>query len=134
MRHDINQIRKLTEEAPISYIRYKGPSDDQLAVANRIRAELNELALKAAEKELAVLRAKWQLENERLKADREAFEREIDEAFEELEEPIPLTRKVLKAKVFKAPVQSVVTTVQRLAPKMVIKRFMTGAVMALVKG
>lgn len=126
MRHDINQIRKLTEEAPISYVRYKGPSDDQLAVANRIRAELNELALKAAEKELAVLRAKWQAENERLKADREAFEREIDEAFEELEE--------LKAKVFKAPVQSVVTTVQRLAPKMVIKRFMTGAVMALVKG
>ncbi len=134
MRHNIEDIRKLTEEAPISYVRYKGPSDDQLAVANRIRAELNELSLKAAKRELAVLRAKWQAENERLKADREAFEREIDEAFEELEEEFPLTRMVLRSKVFKAPVQAAVTTVQRLVPKMVIKRFMTGAVMLLVKG
>lgn len=125
MRHNIADIRKLTEEDPISYVRYKGPSDDQLAVANRIRAELNELALKAADKELVVLRAKWQAENERLKADREAFEREIDEAFEELEEEFPLTRMVLKAKVFSGPSGLVRTAVQDNWSKNVVRRFMS---------
>lgn len=135
MKHDITAIRKLTEDAPISYVRPKyRPSGTNVEIAKAIRQELNDLALKAAMVELKTMSAKWQAENERLRAEREAFEREIDEAFEELEEPIPLTRKVLRSKVFKAPASVAVTCIQKLAPKLVIKRFMTGSVMLLVKG